>query len=116
MKTGKVWGVTELMLRTPLIEVHRLTIQPHMQCSMHKHQFKWNAFYVKSGRLMIDVRKNNYDLIDRTELEAGEFMTVQPGEFHRFVTDEIGCDGIEIYYPETLSEDIIRETVGGAVK
>ena len=114
MKSGKVWGTTELLLKTPFIEIHRLAILPNMRCSLHKHQFKWNAFYVSSGRLWIETKKLDYDLIDITELRPGDLMTAKPNEFHRFVTKDEGMTGIEIYYPEPLSEDIIRADVGGA--
>ena len=57
MKSGKVWGQTEELLVTPLIEIHRIHIKPGMVCSMHKHEYKWNLFYVVSGELAIDVEK-----------------------------------------------------------
>lgn len=113
MIVGKAWGSTELMLKTPLIEVHRLTIKPNARCSQHAHSFKWNAFVVMSGSLKIEVTKNDYDLVDVTELEAGDFTTVRPGEYHRFVSGDEPVMAFEIYYPETLSEDIIRKDCGG---
>lgn len=116
MKAGKVWGQTELLLRTPLIEIHRLTIKPGAACSLHLHRYKWNAFYVASGRLTIEVHKNAYALVDRTELGPGEFTTVAPGERHRFVSGPEMVKAIEVYYPETLSEDIERFDVGGLLE
>lgn len=113
MKTGKVWGVTELLLKTPTIEVHRLTILPNSRCSMHAHRFKHNAFYVTTGKLYIEVKKNDYDLVDVTELGPGDFTTVKPNEDHRFMTKDQAVTGIEIYYQEPLSEDIVRRDVGG---
>lgn len=113
MVTGKVWGETRALLVTPMIEVHRILIQPGMVCSMHKHQFKWNAFLVIRGRLNIEVRKKDYALTDVTELREGDFTTVAPGEFHRFVSLDEYVDALEIYYPEGLSADIVRENVGG---
>jgi mannose-6-phosphate isomerase-like protein (cupin superfamily) len=117
MITGKVWGATQLLLRTPLLEVHKLFILPKMQCSLHCHRFKWNAFYVISGSLSIEVQKNDYDLTDITELDAGDFTTVRPGEYHRFTTERsaICAQALEIYYPEFLSEDIVRKTCGGEI-
>ena len=112
MKTGKVWGTTELLLRTPTVEIHRLSIAPNSRCSLHAHQFKWNAFYVQSGRLFIETHKNDYALVDVTELGPGDLMTVRPNEYHRFVTRDEPMTGIEIYYIEPLSEDIIRKDVG----
>lgn len=115
MKNGKVWGVTETLLKKTNLHIERLVIDPMCRCSMHKHDRKWNGFYVASGRLIIEVEKA-YGLTDRTELEQGEFMAVPPGEFHRFVTDNEGAVGIELYWPDDLSEDIVRKDVGGVVE
>ncbi len=112
---GKVWGTTEPLLQTPLIEVHRIHIKPGFVCSMHKHERKWNMFYVISGQLAIEVQKNDYDLLDVTELTGGQWTSVRPGEFHRFrsITD-VEC--LEIYYLEGLTADIVRQNVGGALE
>lgn len=115
MKSGKIWGCTEVLIKTPLIEVHRLTVQPYAQCSMHMHSTKWNAFVVISGRLTIAVEKKDYALTDHTELGPGEFTTVKPGEFHRFIAGREAVSALEIYYPETLSEDIVRKDCGSIV-
>lgn len=110
--TGKVWGDTSAIIQTPLVELHRINIKAGYKCSEHKHEHKWNGFYVISGTLEIHVRKNNYELTDVTVLRAGDFTTVRPGEYHWFssITD---CVALELYYPETLSEDIVRKSVGG---
>lgn len=115
MKVGKVWGVTEVVIATPLFELHKLTIKPQHQCSLHVHRHKWNAFVVVSGRLFIDVAKNNYPLIDVTELAPGQTTAVKPGEHHRFRTGDEPCEAYEMYYPETLSDDIERKDHGGKV-
>jgi mannose-6-phosphate isomerase-like protein (cupin superfamily) len=112
MITGKVWGTTELLLRTPFLEVHRLTIKPNARCSLHAHQYKHNAFYVQTGRLNIEVHKTDYALVDVTELGPGDFTTVKPNEFHRFISGDEEVRGIEIYYCEPLSEDIVRKDCG----
>lgn len=114
MIQGKIWGSTQLLLQTPLIEIHRLIIIPHSYCSQHLHQYKWNAFYVVSGQLEINVVKNDYELTDITTLNPGDFTTVKPGELHWFSTLDQDCEVLEIYYPESLSSDIVRKTVGGS--
>lgn len=109
-----MWGETLPLLITPTIEVHKVTIGPQTKCSLHKHRYKWNGFYVISGTLIIEVHKNDYDLVDKTTLVAGEFTTVKPSEFHRFANpgpDQV--QALEIYYLEPLSEDIIRAGCGG---
>jgi mannose-6-phosphate isomerase-like protein (cupin superfamily) len=113
MIQGKTWGTTEGLLVTPMIELHRIHVQPNMKCSEHKHEFKWNAFYCVKGSIQIHVRKNDYDLTDVTELKAGEFTTVAPNEFHWFETTNESTEVLEIYYVEPISSDIVRRTVGG---
>jgi len=112
MKSGKVWGETEVVLQTPFIEFHRIWVRKGGFCSLHKHEFKWNMFYVTYGRLKVLIHKNDYDLVDITELGPNEWTTVKPGEFHSFAASE-DTTAFELYYPEPLSEDIIRRTVGG---
>lgn len=101
-----------MILATPFVEIHRLAILPFSQCSLHLHERKWNAFYVRKGTLYIDVRKNDYKLTDTTVLGPGDLTSVKPGEFHRFRTGEEEVEAIELYYPDSLSEDILRETCG----
>ena len=109
---GKVWGTTEPLLVTPMVEVHRIKTNKGYKCSEHMHQYKWNGFYCISGGTKIQVRKNNYDLTDVTTLSPGDFTSVKPGEYHWFesVFDSVL---LEIYYPEAISEDIVRKSVGG---
>jgi mannose-6-phosphate isomerase-like protein (cupin superfamily) len=113
MLQGKIWGTTESLLVTPMIELHRIFVNPDMKCSEHKHEFKWNAFYCVSGSIEIHVRKNDYDLTDVTVLSPGDFTTVAPNEFHWFKTIKDSAQVLEIYYVEPISSDIIRRTVGG---
>lgn len=114
MIAGKVWGTTECILALPTCEIHRLQIKPYSYCSMHRHGRKWNAFYVVSGELVIEVEKTEYDLVDATKLKPGMSATVRPGEFHRFRTGAQGCEALEIYYLDALSEDIERRDHGGS--
>lgn len=116
MIQGKVWGTTEPLLVTPLLEIHRLAIQPQRRCSLHVHKYKFNAFLVLKGTLTIEVKKNDYPLVDKTVIGPGDLTTVKPGEYHRFVTGTEPVEAIEIYYPECLSEDIVREDFGGIVE
>lgn len=114
MIQGKVWGSTEAILVTPLIEVHRIKINEESYCSTHKHDFKYNAFYCLYGAMYIEVSKNDYDLVDTTFLKTNDFTTVKPGEYHRFVTKHSPAWALEIYYQSPLDiNDIIRKDSGG---
>ena len=112
MKQGKVWGNTQLIFKNNNFEIHRIEIKNNSFCSKHKHDFKYNMFFVESGILKIKVWKNDYNLCDETIINKGENTTVKPREFHLFesLSDVIAY---EIYYTEGISEDIIRENVGG---
>jgi quercetin dioxygenase-like cupin family protein len=116
MRAGKVWGWTDDLLITPLIEVHEIFINPGCVCSMHKHEFKWNMFYVKSGQLAIEVEKNDYKLVDTTILNPGQWTSVRPNEFHRFRSLDTEVEALEIYYLEPLTTDIVRKNVGGVLE
>lgn len=113
MKIGKIWGNTRQLLKNPFIEVHLINIHPNSHCSLHAHKHKWNMFFVVYGELDIEVHKNDYELVDVTRLRASESTTVSPGEYHRFKTNNQGCQALEIYYLSPIQEDIIRKDVGG---
>ena len=111
MLTGKRWGVTTALLQTPLIEVHRIEVEPEMRCSWHKHERKWNAFAVISGALTIEAERDGG--VTHTVLRAGDMTSVRPGEWHRFVSGLTPTVALELYYPAELGEDIVRRDCGG---
>ncbi len=113
MKSGKIWGLTELIHCNSVLEFHRIEVKKGGYCSKHKHRFKWNGFFVEDGCLQITVWKTDYDLADITILNKGDFMQIKPGEYHEFkaLKETIA---FELYWAEFNSEDIIRETVGGS--
>lgn len=113
---GKVWGTTQLLLRTPFIEIHLLKIKPYAKCSVHRHRTKWNAFFVQAGVLTIETKKNDYNLTDLVKISANEMTMVKPMEYHRFSTDKASVIAIEIYYPDELSEDIERLDCGSVIE
>lgn len=113
---GKVWGTTQVLIKTPFFEVHRIEIEPSAWCSLHKHEHKYNAFYVEQGSLDVEVHKNDYELIDTTHLEKGQLAIVKPGEFHKFKSRQEKVIAFEIYWIGEISEDIIRKTVGGILR
>jgi len=114
MIQGKVWGSTTLLFKNDNFELHRITIYAGYKCSKHKHEYKYNMFYVEQGHLKIHVWKNDYKLCDTTEIVTGEITNVSPNEYHQFesVKDTIAY---EIYYSKPISNDIIRETCGGKI-
>ena len=108
---GKVWGTTEPLLVTPMVEVHRIKTNEGYRCSEHMHQYKWNGFYCIGGMTKIHVRKNNYDLTDVTVLGPGDFTSVKPCLYHTFEGLEDGM-AFELYWANFQHNDIQRESVG----
>ncbi len=112
MIAGKVWGQTELIHANGVLEFHRIDFQAGGVCSKHKHQFKWNGFYVMSGRMKVRVwQKDQQDLVDETILGPGDFTRVKPGYMHQFEGIEDGV-AFELYWAEFNHDDIQRETIG----
>ena len=113
IKSGKVWGMTELIHANAVMEFHRIEADRGSFCSKHYHKHKWNGFFVESGTLKIRVWKNNYALVDETILYKGDFAVVAPGEFHQFEALE-DTVAFELYWAAELNHgDIQREDVGG---
>jgi len=109
---GKIWGKTETMIQTPFFEAHRLTILPRSFCSWHRHERKCNAFLVLTGTIFVKINREGSGF-DETILGPGDMTTVAAGLLHRFETGSEPCEAYEFYYPTPLSEDIIRNSVGG---
>ncbi len=109
--SGKIWGKTEMVLANGVLEFHRIETKKGGVCSEHKHEFKWNGFFVESGKLLIRVWKGDYDLVDETILGAGDFTQVKPGEFHQFEALE-DTVAFELYWAEFNQSDIVRRSVG----
>ena len=87
MKAGKIWGQTELIHANGVLEFHRIEYKKNVACSVHKHKFKWNGFFVESGKMMVKVWQEGKQegLVDETILNAGDFMQVKPGLYHQFI-------------------------------
>ena len=111
MKAGKIWGQTELVHANGVLEFHRIEFKKGVACSKHKHEFKWNGFFVESGEMIIRVWQNDYDLIDETILGPGQYTKVRPGLYHKFECLEDGV-AFELYWAEFAHKDIVRESVG----
>ena len=114
-KAGKVWGETELILANSSLEFHRIDYKAGGVCSKHKHDYKFNGFYVVSGKMKISVWQKDYDLIDETMLGPGDFTAVKPGLYHTFEGIEDGV-AFELYWANFQHNDIQRESVGYSKK
>ena len=118
MKSGKVWGITQLVHSNSSFEFHRIEAKAGGQCSKHKHQHKWNGFFVESGSLKVRIWKETSSLlagesthVDETVLGPGDFLMVKPTEYHQFEAEE-DTVAFELYWAEFNHDDIIREDHG----
>jgi quercetin dioxygenase-like cupin family protein len=112
---GKVWGSTENIFKKNNVSMHRIEINKGGYCSIHKHRYKHNAFFVESGKLKIYIWKNDYDLIDTTVVTKLQMTSVAPNEYHKFEALE-DTVAYEIYWSECEDSDIERKDVGGNSK
>ena len=115
MKAGKIWGQTELIHANGVLEFHRIEYKAGYKCSEHEHEFKWNGFYVESGKMIVRVWQTDYDLVDETLLLPGDFTQVKPGCIHQFEGVEDGV-AFELYWAEFNHNDIKRRSVGRSTK
>ena len=114
MKAGKIWGQTELIHANGVLEFHRIEYKKDVACSKHKHSFKWNGFFVESGKMIVRVWQDDQGLVDETILNAGDFTQVRPGLLHQFEGIDDGV-AFELYWAEFDHNDIERETQGKKV-
>ena len=77
MKAGKIWGQTELIHANGVLEFHRIEYKAGYKCSEHEHQYKWNGFYVESGKMIVRVWQDadQEGLVDETTLPYVEAAT-----------------------------------------
>ena len=114
IRAGKIWGNTELIHANGVLEFHRIEFKAGFKCSEHEHRYKWNGFFVESGKMLIRVWQDadQEGLVDETILEAGQFAQVKPGKIHQFEGLEDGV-AFELYWaPRLDGDDIVRRTIG----
>ena len=113
MKQGKQWGETRELFRNHAMEMHRIEGKQGGYSSVHLHQHKWNGFYVERGELLVKVWQPSGTL-DQTRLGPGDRLQVPPGVKHQFVV-LADCLAFETYWAAPLTEDIVRDSVGGGL-
>ncbi len=108
-RTRKTWGEKANIFLNDLCEVSVLYLKPNQRCSWHSHQAKFNLFYVLKGELIIKLKDGDSQVL------PGQIFTTSPGEQHEFQTRDLDTICIEIMYVQYDSQDILRETIGGAL-
>jgi quercetin dioxygenase-like cupin family protein len=111
----KAWGEKHNIFYNHAIAVDRLHIRKGGYCSLHSHEFKYNRFYVETGKLLIRMAINN----DIKNFIVGpgdecpyKIFDVPPGRIHQFqALEETIC--IEMAYAKVVENDIKRLNEGG---
>ena len=106
-RTRKTWGEKSNIFENDLCEVSVLYLEPMQRCSWHRHETKYNLFYVLQGKLVLRLEDGF------TEVFPGQIFTTVPGEFHEFQTRELKTVCIEVMFVQYRREDIHRTIVGG---
>lgn len=106
----KSWGVKTTLFRNDLCEVSLLDLNGGQRCSWHRHQAKWNQFYVVSGSLQIVTEEGT------ATVATGQIFTTNPTQWHEFRTPDGPALVQEIMYVRYDSEDIERKTKGGSIE
>lgn len=109
-RTYKTWGEKWNVFQNDLCEVSLLYLKPNQRCSWHRHQTKWNQFFVIAGELYIKLEDGI------AKLQKGQIFTTHPGEYHEFQTHENRCVVQEIMYVKYDAEDIERKLIGGSLQ
>ena len=108
-RTRKSWGEKTNIFQNDLCEVSLLDLNPYQRCSWHRHESKYNLFYVLSGLLVLKLEDG------QTDVHPGQIFTTVPGEYHEFQTRDLKTTCLEIMYVKYDSHDIQRVSIGGPI-
>jgi mannose-6-phosphate isomerase-like protein (cupin superfamily) len=111
----KSWGEKHNLFHSLYVVIDRLYIKQGGFSSLHSHKFKFNRFFVESGRLLIRMQSRNGHDFNRFIIGPNEkykVFDICPGKVHQFQALEETI-AIEIVYVRALEKDIYRITEGG---
>lgn len=78
----KLWGHERILHNDYDYCMKELTLNAGYRSSLHKHNRKRETFLVVAGKVVIEQSMEN-GLI-ASELTVGEYVTIEPGTYHRF--------------------------------
>ena len=110
MIQAKAWGTTSDIWAGNNAEIHRIDVVKGGYCSKHKHDYKYNKFYVESGLLQVSIWDEG--VLISSIIGEGESTSVEPKMYHKFIALEKTV-AYEIYWVELFKDDIQRESFGG---
>jgi len=97
-----------------MVSAHYLNIKKGGYCSEHKHDHKYNVFFVISGLLKITIWRDE-NLKDTTILADNQTTAVPPGFWHSFEALK-DTKAVEVYQVILEDPDIERRSQGGVKK
>lgn len=109
-RTHKSWGDKTNIFCNDSCEVSVLRLNPNQRCSWHKHQAKYNLFFVLEGEIFI---RTDWGI---SKVRKDGIFTTRPGEYHEFQTHEKSALIIETMYVQYEPDDIQRDRVGGPLE
>jgi len=109
-RTHKTWGQKWAIFKNDTCETSVLYLNPGQRCSWHKHQSKYNMFFVVAGDINV---KHEWGT---THVAQGQTFTTAPGEWHEFQTINVPATIIEVMYVQYNDDDIERKTLGGPIE
>jgi quercetin dioxygenase-like cupin family protein len=104
-KFGKIWGFTSEIFTNDSVSIHRIEIDKNKKCSKHLHQYKYNTFFVESGKIV--VHRWDGDGLISTVLDKHDTITISPNIYHQFEALENSIV-YEIYFIQINNSDILR--------
>ncbi len=106
-RTYKTWGEKWNLFQNDLCEVSILYLKPRRRCSWHRHQAKFNQFFVIEGGLWVKSEDGT------AHIKQGQIFTTRPGEWHEFQTHRTSAIIQEIMFVQYDANDIERQAIGG---
>jgi mannose-6-phosphate isomerase-like protein (cupin superfamily) len=113
-RTVKSWGEKWNVFENDLNEVSILYLNPMQRCSWHKHQTKYNQFFVIEGEIWIKMG-NDSGPSQYAHVRKNQIFTTRPGEMHEFQTRKEPAVIQEVMFVQYDAGDIQREDIGGPI-
>lgn len=110
-KTERNWGYFRVLHDVPGMKVKELTIEPHSELSMQKHENRNELWIVSEGKCTVNsLMESGYEIPPR-ELNKHDFHFIVASEWHKlFNPYDEPCRIVEVQYGSSCTEDdIIRK-------
>ena len=78
----KTWGKEVWMANTESYCGKELHVRKGRRCSLHFHKVKDEVFYVRDGRILLELKKGEF--VEESVIEKGNSVRIRPHTPHRF--------------------------------